>query len=448
MAQPLIVSGPPRCGTTILGMILQSHPDIALTLENDLACIATSLHAAFAKMREHHTFLEQTRLPAPISRPLARPVLPGGKVGGGKVGEGKVARPQSAEARFAALTEQRNAGFLHRVALPHGPDSLDERMQRVLQDFFAVNCGKTDFAWFGDKMPLAHRKTDLAALDRIGIDPAWIFIFRDPRGMVASSNRRWAETQAGRDQWTIASVREAIAVWADAWSFAHRLVAAGKRVLLLKYRDLLHAPRRELARISQFLGISADWPDFQLFDTPDDINRAFLPSAEEAMVKLRLGEICDNWDMPITELIGTPISYTPLAGDRLDFTRLDEFEQLMLGQGIHAPDDWCRWTAGRGEISFRLPEERRPARLVLSCGAVPSTAAQATIGIAVNGAAPLAFAASRLDASCGGGVISLDLPPDAGRIDLAISTSHPQAPQPGGDNRELGLALREISFLG
>ena len=391
MPQPLIVSGPPRCGTTILGMVLQSHPSIALTLESDLPRIAGSIDAAFGKVREHSSYMTLTE--PPPANPVPAPAV-------------NIAHSPAPENRFAALERRRHDGFLGRVHLPSGPNSVDERMRGLLHAFFAISCGKQGFAWYGDKMPLAHRKTDLAALEQLGIDPAWIFIFRDPRAMVASSNRRWADTLAGRDMWDIASTREAIAAWVDAWDFARAAMARGKRVLLLKYRDLLAAPRTELARISNFLGISENWPEFELFDTA-------------------------------------------LAGERLDFTRLDPLQERILGAGVLPADDWCRWTGPIGHLQFRLPRTRRPREARLTCGAYSGSAARADLRIALNGGPALDVPAQMFDAAQGGGTLSIALPPGAERIELAIATTCPNGPgdAPVDDPRALGVALMALEFV-
>ena len=434
MPQPLIVSGPPRCGTTILGMVLQSHPSIALTLESDLPRIAGSIDAAFGKVREHSSYMTLTE--PPPANPVPAPAV-------------NIAHSPAPENRFAALERRRHDGFLGRVHLPSGPNSVDERMRGLLHAFFAISCGKQGFAWYGDKMPLAHRKTDLAALEQLGIDPAWIFIFRDPRAMVASSNRRWADTLAGRDMWDIASTREAIAAWVDAWDFARAAMARGKRVLLLKYRDLLAAPRTELARISNFLGISENWPEFELFDTPRDITSQFLPEQEEEIVRLLLGDLCDAWDQPITELMSRGIVYTALAGERLDFTRLDPLQERILGAGVLPADDWCRWTGPIGHLQFRLPRTRRPREARLTCGAYSGSAARADLRIALNGGPALDVPAQMFDAAQGGGTLSIALPPGAERIELAIANTCPKGPgdAPVDDPRALGVALMALEFV-
>ena len=421
MAKPLIVTGPPRCGTTVLANILNRHPGIALTLENDLALVAKSIYSAFEKSIEHESYVSS------------------------------IPSDESSSGKYAELARARTDGFIDCPESEAPTSTIFEKYLTVVESFYGAMTGKSGFAWYGDKMPRIQKKADVSSVEAIGLEPAYIFIFRDPVAMVASSNRRWKDTLDGRDKWDISSSFEAVAIWVECWKSCQALIASGRRVFALKYEDLVVEPEKLLGSIFAFLGLDHKPMSFTLLETPQTIKSEHLTDTDRVLVDCVLGNLRKRWDEDIAMLLAEKLSinYVARAGVTLEFAHLDPLEEFIVGEGFHGSDDWCRWTRREGQIKFSLPAIDRPKAVEFDCVAfVSDTQKSGAITIRVNGSPVLQLDPVDLHGDRNGTRFTLFLPDSEGEIVISLENSRFKTPTdaPFEEWRELGVAVEVLGF--
>jgi hypothetical protein len=421
MAKPLIVTGPPRCGTTVLTNILNRHPGIALTLENDLALVAKSIYSAFDKAIEHESYISS------------------------------IPSDESSSGKYAELARARTDGFID-CPEPNAPaNTIFEKYCKVVESFYGAMTGKTGFTWYGDKMPRVQKKVDIASIEAIGLAPAYIFIFRDPIAMVASSNRRWKDTLDGRDKWDISSSFEAVAIWVECWKSCQALMASGRRVFALKYEDLVAEPEKWLKSMFEFLGVDQKAMSFTLLETPQALKSEYLTDTDRALVEGSLGNLRKRWGEEIALLLAENLSinYVARAGVNLDFARLNPLEEFIIGEGFHGSDDWCRWTRREGRIKFSLSATDRPKAVEFDCVAfVSDTQKSGAITVRINGSPVLQLDPVDLHGDRNGARFTLFLPDSEDEIVISLENGRFKTPTdvPFEEWRELGVAVRSLAF--
>ena len=209
--RPVFVLGCPRSGTTLLQVMLHSHPRIALPPENRFLLDAYRERRRFGDLRQ-----------AENRAALARWI---------------VARP-----KFADLGLDPDAVVAEIVA---GPPTVGSALGIVLRSY-ARRFGK---ARWGDKRPGYF--IDVPALLRLFPDAQFVHVVRDGRDCVASLKRM---------SWFKQDSVGAMAMWASAIDYGRR----NRRALPadawhdVVYERLVADPEEELRRLCAFLGEEYD----------------------------------------------------------------------------------------------------------------------------------------------------------------------------------------------
>jgi sulfotransferase family protein len=208
--RPVFVGGAPRSGTTLLRVMLNSHPELAIPRETKVV-----LHAYAQRGTWGNLSVEANR------RALADWVI----------------EQQPSAVRFAPLTE------VHERIVA-APPTLGSAVGSCLVAY-AERTGKK--RW-GDKRPVYARYLD--ALFRLFPDAQFINLVRDPRASVSSMKRMgwWQSAVPGVELWN----RSVAAL--DPW----RSLLRPDQFLELRYEDFATDPRPNMEKIVDFLGLSRD----------------------------------------------------------------------------------------------------------------------------------------------------------------------------------------------
>ncbi|MFC3984188.1 MULTISPECIES: sulfotransferase family protein [Streptosporangium] len=207
--RPIFVVGCPRSGTTLLQLMLHSHPRIAIPPETRFMVAAYQRRLRFGDLND----------------PARRRELADWVVG----------RRQS---RFHELKLD---GEEVTRQIVEGPPTLGSALGIVLR-FYATQHGKP--RW-GDKRPSYFQNIDV--LLRLFPDAQFVHLIRDGRDCVASLKEM---------PWYNGSVYSAVSAWAEAVDFARhgapKLPEGSYHEL--RYEDLTAAPEAQLRRLCDFLG--------------------------------------------------------------------------------------------------------------------------------------------------------------------------------------------------
>ena len=205
--RPIFVLGCPRSGTTLVQVMLHSHPRIAVPPENRFLIPAYRRRVQFGNLEE------------PANRKaLAQFLLRRGK-------------------RFRDLGIDRKETAARIV---EGPPTLGSAIGIVLQAY----AERFDRARWGDKRP--HYTHYVDVLMRLFPDAQIVHVIRDPRDCVASLKRM---------PWWKRSSYYAVSVWADAIDYVARASHRWPGVVVpLRYERLAADPEPELRALCAALG--------------------------------------------------------------------------------------------------------------------------------------------------------------------------------------------------
>ncbi|MFF0574045.1 sulfotransferase family protein [Streptosporangium saharense] len=207
--RPIFIVGCPRSGTTLLQLMLHSHPRIAIPPETRFMVAAYQRRLRFGDLND----------------PARRREL----------AEWVVGRRQS---RFHEL---RLDGEEVVRQIVEGPPTLGSALGIVLR-FYATQHGKP--RW-GDKRPSYFQNIDV--LLRLFPDAQFVHLIRDGRDCVASLKEM---------PWYSGNVYSAVSAWAEAIDFARhgapKLPEGSYHEL--RYEDLTADPEAQLRRLCDFLG--------------------------------------------------------------------------------------------------------------------------------------------------------------------------------------------------
>jgi hypothetical protein len=210
--RPIIVLGCPRSGTTLVQVMLHSHPRIAIPPETRFLLAAYERRLAFGDLR-----LWRNR------RALARFIV----------------RRRGKRFRDLGLDRRRTIG-----RILHGPPTLGSALGIVFRAY-AQRFGRE--RW-GDKRPFYHQRIEVIL--RLFPDAQLVYLVRDPRDCVASLKRM---------PWWRRDSYHAIAAWAE--SIDH-LEEATRRwpgaVVPVQYERLVAETEQELKILCARLGEDYD----------------------------------------------------------------------------------------------------------------------------------------------------------------------------------------------
>ncbi len=423
----LFVSGPPRCGTTIVADLLMNHQEVAFTSENDLPGLLVNLESAFFKIKEHNSFLS---VQAATVDKLAK---------------------QEYLNDYQKLAQEREAAMELSANKAKTKDEVEDIFWGTLKYIYSEISNKKAFKWIGDKMPNLESKSLHAKMPKYSVEPSYIFIFRDPLAMVASSNRRSEDTLKGLDDWEIDSVEKALNRYSQSWAFCRSLIEQKKRVLVLKYEDFITNDAKEKKRICDFLKISPF--DFQTkyIDTPENIRAKYSDEATLKAVNRYFGKLRENWDKDINELIVEEnlLRYCASKDDQIKFSQASDNDRLILESGFYPVDDWCVWGRKRSSLKFFLSRDSRPSLVNVHFAAfVSKVKPEGNVEILLNGVSYLMLNPAKISNEVSGTEITIPIPEGIESVTLDFINNRCKLPEdePSGDTRELGIAFVSVKF--
>ena len=182
----VLVSGPPRSGTTLVQQILNSHPEIVCLHEFNLLRLHDILDPLFAVEDERQAWRKSfDQRQADLSRSDSVPL--------------------SHEEFVEFRTRTVQQAVEDEVLVPRR-----EKSSAIYRSVFGAIGGKAKPRVLADKTPNAANRNFVAALQARFGKIKRIYIVRDPVATIASSMRRKRESERGYDNWHICSVEEAI----------------------------------------------------------------------------------------------------------------------------------------------------------------------------------------------------------------------------------------------
>lgn len=209
----LLVCGCPRSGTTLLNVLLNSHPNISITNELDLYKLSFDLHdLLFSKYK--------------------------------KRSNASFNRPKSIRENWS-----------DKDVLSYTPSNKEILFNTIYNYCNSIN-NKKDIMIFGDKLPLYY-KYDLKKLAELfNCELYCINVTRDIKEVLTSMNRRYQNNKKGLDRWRgYTNFKYAINTWIDAWN--NRFVYNDSKVhyLDLNYNKCIENTSEFLDLLSSFLNI-------------------------------------------------------------------------------------------------------------------------------------------------------------------------------------------------
>ena len=211
----LLLSGCPRSGTTMLNILLNSHPNIAITNECNLI-----------KFLEE---LDSTKLFKRF----------------GRVEKNNFKRPKSPRETWGIETLK--------SYVPKKENIFNE----IIKDLcFSIKDSSSNKIYiYGDKTPKYYKEDLNDFAKKLGIPIYIIHVTRNPLFVISSIMRRYKNNQKGIDSWkSITSISQAINEWIEAWNWRIS-ISKSFSLLDLNYDYAIQDPDRLALEIANFLEI-------------------------------------------------------------------------------------------------------------------------------------------------------------------------------------------------
>jgi len=257
----LIVGGCPRSGTTLLQLLLNTHPSIRVSNEVSLPKAFEALRGVFAR---ETSFAKATE------------------------------RAKSVRENWSKSTLE--------PSIPRFSKCAGPMLRAMYEAQFGDQVDIAQVRYLGDKYP-RYYEDDLAALEA-GIGPIHVLhISRHPVDVVNSMLRRSRNAQLNLDKWKLVqTVEEGCLHWARAWNaLQKRQRALSHSTTHIKYEDLLHDRSACLAALAGSLGVPEAFDDSRILTDEDDDRDIVTPQDIERIDRLLVG-LPSRWASPLDEL--------------------------------------------------------------------------------------------------------------------------------------------------
>lgn len=259
----LIIGGCPRSGTTLLNLLLNSHPAIKITNEVSLSRLLTKIRGLYYR---------------------------------------------EAKAKSAIVRKKSKKELWETETIVSYIPQFEISGIRVLETMYEEQfSGSGELQYLGDKYPRYYVEDLEAVRETLG-DLKVIHISRNPIHVINSMMRRAKNAKKGQDSWsTHESIEEGIHEWVAAWRYA-----VSRRVdptfIHLKYEELLFETSKAIEAIGSFLDVDVSGFDRTLIISElDEIDS--LTEPDLGKIRAYLGDITDAWDKPLDALEQAHLGY-------------------------------------------------------------------------------------------------------------------------------------------
>lgn len=212
----LILGGCPRSGTTLLNSVINSHPKIALSNEQNLYKTARILSCIY--YREKHV---KTRIDRELSS-----------------NEKKIGA-------YESLVEC---------------STIDQKksMLPAIESLYSTSLSAGDSViHVGDKYP-KYYEWDLSWMGQVFPEMKFVHVTRSPVDVVNSCVYRTEMRLQGKDWWPVKSALEYVSDWVSAWNFAAEM-NKNDNFHHIRYESFVANPKEEVENLAKFLGVEADF---------------------------------------------------------------------------------------------------------------------------------------------------------------------------------------------
>lgn len=329
----LLVTGCGRSGTTALASLLNSHPRIGVLTEFGWAGILDTTDVFF---KAHDEAVRRLNLPAEALT-LRQYVDPLDTLDDAEAVCDSLALPldqvtgpmiDDLAARMPAFTVPSPALHRDRVIAALFSAVFSDKVLSVVGD-------KTPdvFKWEGHVSNLIERLPGLKIL----------YIFRDPKAVVASSLKRRDATLEGADDWHVTTVEHAYGEWRNDVRMALKFAEADPETIhFVHYDDLLDPDRfaEVSAGLAAFLGVQNGFVN-NFGPRPP---RPFSQPDEQAFADYAFPKVAGGDAMSPRDLLATLAARkAPLkTGRPVEMSSIDSSAIDLSGFGAHEPTG--RWT--------------------------------------------------------------------------------------------------------
>ncbi|WP_084961688.1 sulfotransferase family protein [Thermoactinospora rubra] len=260
--RPIFVVGCPRSGTTMLQLMLHSHPRVAVAPETRFVLPAYQKRRAFGDMRRPER-----------RRALAEWIATDRSAKFKELGIGKDSFIRQAEAAPGSLGSVLGTAF----------------------EMYAERFGK---ARWGDKRPSYVKHVD--TLRRLFPDAQFVHLIRDGRDCVASLKEM---------PWFTHSSYHAISTWAEAIDYGRRLrrTLPADTYYELRYEDLTADPAGEMRKLCAFLGEEFDPSVVSPKEAADEVvplHKVWHGNTHSEVTRARVGSWAtrlEDWEIALCE---------------------------------------------------------------------------------------------------------------------------------------------------
>ena len=260
---PIFVVGCPRSGTTLLGLMLDCHPDVSITHEAGIFHLLYHhpgrLRWNLSSIASNQKFFERLQYNSNLQEAFGKNVV------------------------SAVIAELQTKGQL--------------TAKVVIDCLFAAFLRQTGKSIWGDKTPTHFYYVG----DILSLYPQArvVFVTRDPRAVFASMKRYAKKTKGTRNQfwWMTENPEKASMLWLDAYESWAKWK---DKIFLVKYEELVQGPELTLRKLTDdYLKISYDSDMLKYYEKAEDKIGNIPEWHKPTTHKVNPGEV-DRWRLELT----------------------------------------------------------------------------------------------------------------------------------------------------
>lgn len=436
--QWVLVTGSPRSGTTMLGELINDHPNALILHEFHLERLLAKLSdlSRVVNLARQQEELDRTHAAANVDEALQE----------------SSALPQEIDEELDVLLERTDEFYESRDSrrnvvswTAHFDNTRDDAIfHQLTESYINILDPAKRVKVVGDKLPgvnfaAVRQLREMAGPLKI------VLIVRNPIDCVSSSMRRKAKTDRHLDKWDFLTPEGALRNWVADWNSAAETVAeAGFDTIVIEYDQLCERPGDVLKEVYSFLGLDPFVPSWAPRELPTQLRRKFVGDDQTAQIEHYLSDLLSDWDGAVPADL---LKKYPRIGPFLPYGRKlnladGAFGDDYLHAGFAGREGHGTWTDGDiAEIAFRhFRSERDLIMEFWLSDAIYDADSCAQFLVSINGADPSLFNIASTPRK-----ISMLVPRALTRVGQDMSVKFhilsPKRSDDGPDPRRLGICF-------